>query len=294
MVTDKVLVCKMFCCKGHIFRNTFIERKLPIMKKVKLLTSFILIICIVSQLCAMGVFADSYSRPINCPFTQEEWESVIRILSDSQISMMSNESYWQEQAQYEAEAAAAFERAQLLRDDRNHTLSVTLFQQENEFFCGPASIKMIMSYFGHSVSQTSIANSVMEDLSYSNGKVVSGYSDNAKMASYLKNNTGCTSYSTRWVSSSKTPYYEMWYSIRQGRPVIASVSQNMLPNNNGSSSSGHIIVVKGFYNEGQPNMSGGYYYNDPHYNNNYYGSYSCSAQVMYEAINANQKYFIAG
>lgn len=30
--------------------------------------------------------------------------------------------------------------------------------------------------------------------------------------------------------------------------------------------------------------------NDPHYNN----SYSCSAQVMYDAINSNQKYYIAG
>ena len=264
------------------------------MKKIKFLVGFLLFTTIFCQLFLANAFAESYARPANCPFTQEEWDTVTSTLSEGQVAEMATEEYWEEQAQYEAEAKAAFELAQLLRDDRNHTLSVPLYQQENQYFCGPASIKMIMAYFDHNVSQTSIANSVMNDLSYNGEEVVGGYSDNAKMASYLKNNTGCTTYSTKWLSESGTPYYNMWYSIRQGRPVIASVVQNKLPNNNGSSGDGHIIVVKGFYNEGQPGMNGGYYYNDPHYNSNYYGSYSCTAQVMRDAIYENQKYYITG
>lgn len=112
----------------------------------------------------------------------------------------------------------------------------------------------------------------------------SGGAEASLMVSYLNAHSNA-GYASRWDISDSSIYYNLWYSIYRDYPVVAAVSQGILPNiNNENIKDGHIIVIKGYYNEGQESMGGGFYFNDPHFNNAYYGSFSCPAARMAEAI----------
>lgn len=252
--------------------------------KVKFLLS--LLLATVLTLCPLcSAYADSAHAPEVSPFTDEEWNAIISSLSEEQIAEMSTDAYWEEQQAHSEMTMREFARHSLLRSERDQFLSMQPFQQEHDNYCGPASVKMIMNYYGKLRTQDSIAGEIL----------VGGLADAERMMKYLNAYSGCTSYATRWVSKSIHCYYNIWYSILNYHPVLASVCQNELPNNTGSSRDGHIIVINGYYNEGHPSAGGGFYYIDPHYNSNYYGQFSCSAEIMNKAIfeNEGKRYYIS-
>lgn len=162
-------------------------------------------------------------------------------------------------------------------------LSVPLRQQQNSYYCGPASVQMtILQLRGSSPSQQTLANNM--GTNSSNGTYVYRVAQELqKYTSYQYTTTSSSSYSS-----------DLIYSIDKGKPMIAHVRASSLPHSPGAGA-GHYIVNTGY----MWGMSGSsavdrVYYNDPHYNNNYYGSYYCTWSQMIKAINDRAGYYIRG
>lgn len=147
--------------------------------------------------------------------------------------------YSQDQVKKREEAQTRVNNKPSSRSGSSRQLSVAGFEQERNYYCGPASVQIIMNYKrGIKPSQSSLA-SIM-------GTTTSGTNQD-KMVSYLNKseNLGGNAYvkvSTRQLALSKG----VSYSIDKGYPVILNVQPVTLPGYKGYTSGGHYIVATGY------------------------------------------------
>lgn len=116
------------------------------------------------------------------------------------------------------------------------TIPVTVFEQENNYYCGPATVKQVINYInGSSSSQSSYASQL--------GTTTSG-TDMTKIAGVLKSNTG-KNYVYAAISSKDTWYSRVMNGVNNRMPAILDINTNSvssIPYN----SSGHYVNISGF------------------------------------------------
>lgn len=162
------------------------------------------------------------------------------------------------------------------------TLSVTLLQQETSYYCGPASVQMVLSYLGHTVSQNTLATDLGCTTS---GTAVSG------VAGCLNSYLGSGYYQTNSSYSYDTAYGLIKGSIDAGNPAICNVQTSKLSYYGGHASK-HYIVVSGYmWAQGSGSGTQQLFIKDPNYTDAYYGSFRVDATEVDEALDANAGYF---
>lgn len=161
-------------------------------------------------------------------------------------------------------------------------LNVPLFQQEETYYCGPASAKMVIHYIdGRSPSQSKLASNM--DTNRQDGTIVWKLARELnKYAPYGYTNVSTSSF-----------FSDLIYSIDRGQPVVCHVLANKLPHSRGANTSGHYVVATGYmWGFIGGNAEEYVYYNDPHYDNDYFGRYRCTSSDMEQAIRSRYGYYI--
>lgn len=173
-----------------------------------------------------------------------------------------------------------------LRGSGGKSLNVPLYQQPDEYTCGPTSMQMILKFL------TGTKYNIVGDLD----SVGSSPTTDA-LAAKLNNKLGTTTYTYTNVNNVNTFFNHVIYSIDNSKPLIFNIkpSKTLLPNYvgyTGSVSSGHYIVGRGYY-WGQSGSIGTAIvdYSDPHYDTPY-GKYTTSASNMYTVIKARAGYIV--
>ncbi len=171
-----------------------------------------------------------------------------------------------------------------IKSGANKNLTVPLYQQEKDYYCGPASAKMLLKYVkGTLYTQASLATAM--GTTRSNGTLV------YKLTNTLNSKLGSSEY--EYVLDSDYEFgNSLIYCIDKSKPIVCHVDTSALPIYNGTSC-GHYIVSIGYswYASG----SSGYSkvkYNDPNWNNAYFGTYTCDVDEMRDAINLKAGYYI--
>lgn len=171
---------------------------------------------------------------------------------------------------------------------KSKTLDVPIYQQEERFYCGPASVQMVLSYFGKDLTQDSLANTMKTN----NDEGTYVYQIQNCLNSYL----GAGTY--KYVSTSEMSFIKgMKYSIEKNDPVICHIMTGALQIYQGRNT-GHYVVVTGYLSV-QKSQDGLLdeeivYYNDPHFSNEFYGKHSCTVDEMTNGIDDNAHYYIMG
>jgi hypothetical protein len=177
----------------------------------------------------------------------------------------------------------------------SRVLNVVKSQQERYYWCGPASIQMMIKYNGKTVSQSTLASEA--------GTTTSG-SNTLNLRNVLNNHvTNHTFGVTRIEGSSQyTPLFNILNSniFSKSQPVLALVKTERLPYYNNYQSN-HYIVARGMTKQiddgtGQPIISlTQVNLVDPNNNNNYYGYFTVNYGDFFNAVNFNwvQAYNIA-
>lgn len=185
-----------------------------------------------------------------------------------------------------AETTAAFEATVEPKGGATKVLSVPLYQQINNYYCGPASVQMVLKYLGDTVSQSTLGS--LMNTTPSSGTYV--YQIANGLNSYLGSGQYAYIYTSELSFGTK-----LFTSIDAGYPIICHTQTRELPHYNGHES-GHYVVAIG-YSWAQGGSSGGrentVTFNDPNNNSNYYGKYTCKICEMTNAINANAGLYIA-
>lgn len=169
------------------------------------------------------------------------------------------------------------------RSSSSNYLNVPLYQQINSYYCGPASVQMVVKYCTNSlISQSTLASSM--------GTSSSGGTYVYQVTQELNKRVGGYQYTGTWEYSFSNG---LIYSIDKGKPVVCHLMTGSLPNYPTTANSGHYVVATGYYVAFSGSSSTSTCrYNDPHYNSSYYGTYTCSISEMTAAINANAGYYI--
>lgn len=157
-------------------------------------------------------------------------------------------------------------------------LDITMYKQENKYYCGPATAQMAI-YFGNSTlySQSKLAN-YMNTISADGTYVYQmrrGINNYWPKGNYKEVTTSGMAFKNGLI-----------YSIDKRRPVPCHVMTGRLPGYNGHSV-GHYVLARG-YDSGKNRV----YYIDPHYDDAYYGRHYCLYTTMTNAINDNAGYYI--
>lgn len=165
-------------------------------------------------------------------------------------------------------------------------LNVPLIQQVEDYYCGPASMQMVLKFFGINKTQQELAKST--GTNQVNGTIV------YNIWACLNTNLGEGSY--KYVQTSNIRFGSgLMHSIDAGYPVICHVMTGALPHYD-EYNTGHYVVATGYF-WGQGGSTGGadsVTFNDPNWNAKYYGTYSCSWAAMTTAIDNNARYYIMG
>ena len=170
---------------------------------------------------------------------------------------------------------------------RNGSVSVPTRKQETKYYCGPASVQMVLESFDVTATQSVLASAMGTTSSYGTyvymiRNCLNNYLGNSKYQYYLTSEIAFSSGLER--------------SIDADSPVVCHVMTGSLPAYAGANY-GHYVVATGYYRISySPNGMNGetVYYNDPHYNDIYYGARTCTYTQMTSAINANAGYYIMG
>ena len=162
-------------------------------------------------------------------------------------------------------------------------LDVPLKQQSNYYYCGPASLQMVLKYKGKSYTQGDLAQK-------------SKTSKNEGTYVYRMVNTLNDILGNQYVYvnlTDQTFSTGLIYSIDKGYPVICHTYTSSLKHYNGKGS-GHYVVatgyIYGFY--GNNNGVSDVHYNDPNNQNQYYGKHADTIEAMTKAIKNRAGYFI--
>lgn len=164
-------------------------------------------------------------------------------------------------------------------------LVVPLKIQECDYYCGPASLQMILLYKGKSYSQ----------------KMLADYSSTSKKEGtyvYRMKDTLNRILGNRYVYVNlrdQNLLNGLMYSIDRDYPVICNIKTGVLKNYEGMNGrpSPHYLVATGYAAGFSGNMSASdVYYNDPHYNRKHYGAHKDTIEKMERSINNNAGFFI--
>lgn len=232
-------------------------------RNMKKLTQLALVLAMCLSLC-VPAFATGTINEDSIVFTPEEIEEQISI--DNQLRARASE----------------FLPNPLLRARVEWNAPVTLRQQINTYYCGPASTQMV--YEGITGDLTKNQQWFASQL----GTTSAGTSS-TQIANTLSQLTD-GDYSVANVYTSNQDVLDVYYnianSLQQGYAVVANIEQIPGRYNSG----GHFIVVYGSMIETVESLR--YLYNDPHYNNNYYGSWSISGSDMLTALRSNEGNYV--
>lgn len=155
-------------------------------------------------------------------------------------------------------------------------LNMNIDAQTQSYYCGPASGRAILSFFGHNVSQNQIARDM--------GTTSDGTSPGGFLTGIVKN-LGNQSYYN--VSTSSKPFKTGTIeSIDADYPVGCAVMTGVLPiyeeNNHNT---GHFLVIKGYYDAFQGSTGASrVVYLDPNNDAEYYGQQECAWSKMISAV----------
>ena len=162
-------------------------------------------------------------------------------------------------------------------------LNVPLKKQSKYYFCGPASLQMVIEYKGKSYSQGELAQ--RSKTSISEGTYV--YRMVETLNSILNNQYVYVNLTDQAFSLG------LIYSIDKGYPVICHTLTSSLKHYKGKGS-GHYVVATGYAYGFYGNTDGvsDVYYNDPNNLNQYYGKHTDTIDAMTKAIKNRAGYFI--
>lgn len=157
-------------------------------------------------------------------------------------------------------------------------LEVTMYQQQEDYYCGPATAQMAIYYGGFKLySQSTLANYMKTN--EDDGTIVWRLRDGI--------NHYWTSGNYKEVTTSQKSFEKgLVYSIDKGRPVPCHVMTGKLPTYDGHSV-GHYVLARGY-----DSNNNRVYYIDPHYDEKHYGKHYCKYTTMTKAINENAGYYI--
>lgn len=195
---------------------------------------------------------------------------------------MKDEAYWTEIEDLKIEAEGYADSALSTRLGGHKQLSVPIKKQINDYYCGPASVRMVLLYHGIDQSQSYIAGKI--------GTQPAG-SDVLPMRTYLNSQVGSGTYT--YVNVTELNFADgLTYSIDKGKPLICMVQTSKLPYYNGHRSV-HFLVAKGY----DWSMAGSDSYstvtlNDPNNNSAYYGKRTCTWSEMNQALKATNGWYI--
>lgn len=152
----------------------------------------------------------------------------------------------------------------------NKKLNMTVFVQSNKYYCGPASVKMVLHYLnGASSSQDAYATQLQTT---SNG------TDMTLIPGVLNNNQNKFTYIYKTINNYSEWQVRMLSAIQASRPAILDIESTT--DNWKYQTDGHFLCVSGFNDTGSVDYV---YISDPHYT--YYGTRLHEAEDAY-AVNA--------
>lgn len=216
---------------------------------------FALLLCI---LCLMSIAAPVYATNLeDSHYTAEELQSIY----ETNSRMHNGQRY----ASYPL---------------GSKTLSMTVIQQSNNYYCGPATACMVAKTLGlGTYTQTRMASIL--------GTTTSGTSSN-QIATGLNSLLSAASRSERYqkTDTSLSDLGEsIMNSIDNDAPVVVNVKE--MPNY--TVSVGHFIAVNGYsYGYVGTTATNTVSICDPHYNSNYCGSFTYSLSVIEQACKSTQ------
>ncbi|MEY8365825.1 C39 family peptidase [Anaerovoracaceae bacterium 41-7] len=204
------------------------------------------------------------------------------VQSDKNLQMR-DETYWEEVKDLKVEAENYVNSVTSLERVGGHkSLTIPTKKQINSYYCGPASVRMVLLYHGIDQTQSYIAGKI--------GTTEAG-SDVAPMRTYLNNQVGSGTYT--YVNVTELAFADgVVYSIGKSKPLICMIQTSKLKYYNGHKSV-HFVVAKGY----DWDMNGSASYstvtlNDPNNNNDYYGERTCTWTEMTQALNASNGWYI--
>lgn len=158
-------------------------------------------------------------------------------------------------------------------------VSMTTYQQQTTYTCGPASGRMVLSSHGIYVSEAQMSSDMNTTTAGTNiGNVAPALNKYVGSGTYI----GVT-------TSDLTFYSGLIASLNRNRPVICNVRTGVLPKySEDGKNVQHYLVANGQYNRTTV------YYSDPHYDNTYYGAQSTSIDNMTQALNNNYGFYVMG
>ena len=170
------------------------------------------------------------------------------------------------------------------RSGGSRYLTVPLVRQETSYYCGPASVQMVLQYFGIYRTQSQLADDMGTTYDDGTGEhmILSGLDDNYPSNSYVKKRT----YSTYFGN-------ELRGSIDAGGPVICLLMTGELPHYDGYNT-GHYIVATGYMWAQGGSGSGGtnsVTFNDSNNQSRYYGEHTSAWEEMETAIDNHAGYY---
>ncbi|MCI9476512.1 MAG: hypothetical protein HFE71_08600 [Emergencia sp.] len=200
-----------------------------------------------------------------------------------QNSQMKDEAYWNEIKELKVKAESYVDSVlSPARVGGHKSLTIPTKKQINYYYCGPASLRMVLLYHGIDQTQSYIAGKI--------GTTEAG-SDVAPMRTYLNSQVGSGTYT--YVNVSELAFSDgLVYSIDKRKPLICMIQTSKLEYYKGHKSV-HFVVAKGY----DWDMNGSASYstvtlNDPNNNNDYYGERTCTWTEMSQALNASNGWYI--
>ncbi len=227
----------------------------------------LMLTCVVSVSCSLCCFASTEAQV-------------------DQVPDYYTEEYQQEVKAVVAEAEAYLENKLRLRTGAKKYLSVPLYKQIKDYYCGVASAQMVLEFLkapGEIDQEKLAADDYFETDKKGSTRVYN-------LVNGLNNRLGSKKYMSILIDDLAFAT-GLIYSIDAEYPVVCHVDTRKLPAYSGYSC-GHYVVATGYNYGSVPSSQSNVRYNDPNYDNKYYGRFDVDFGVMESAIDARSGYYI--
>lgn len=174
------------------------------------------------------------------------------------------------------------------RIGEQNKLSVPLYQQKENNYCGIACLQMAIKFInGEKVPQSVLSQDIIEPTGTRPGNITK------RINQYV--GSGVYRYIGMWEAAEKGSFYNnLKKSINAKRPVFCQVKTKVLPNYRETGLDlGHWILATGYVIQAGATTQIGIYYNDPIDRPQYYGSYSAYLEDMEDAINNHSGWYVS-
>lgn len=175
-----------------------------------------------------------------------------------------------------------------LRIGENRRLSVTLYKQDEDNFCGPACLQMAIKYLeNNKISQYTLAQGITD----ASGTIPISIANRANQ--YV--GAGTYRHIGTWETTTKGSFYDnLRNSIIEGKPVFCQVKTRQLPNYVGATKNyGHWVLATGYVIQAGATTQIAVYYNDPINKDQHYGSFSTYLETMEAAIDEHSGWYVS-